>query len=154
MKTDAAIRHKLRQVLYRHLKHRIQENFQKLPHTCGHNGQPKTLSVPRMCLYGASSPASWNGKVCDASVPGGVEQARSCPFWKPLRTKDEIKAEFRSLVSKNRAAVATQYPDAAALLWVLEEDVAPDDFEQVDLEENPLIQLLPPTTSPLKGDEP
>ena len=137
MKTEAAIRHKLRQVLYRHLKQLIEGSFQKLPQTCGFNGQPKTIRVPRMCLYGANQPATWQGKVCDSSVDGCLEMARNCPYWKPLRSKDEIKTEFKALVSKNRAAVATQYPDAAALLWVLEEDTAPGDFDLIEEEESP-----------------
>jgi len=149
MKSEAAIRHKLQQVLFRHLKQLIEANFQKLPQTCGFNGQPKTIRVPRMCLFGANLPATWQGRVCDENVDGGVEQARDCPYWKALRTKEAIKAEFKTLVSKNRAAVAARYPDAAALLWVLEEDAASGDFDLAEEEgeeedSNEPQQIMPP----------
>ena len=134
MKSEGAVRQKLRQVLFRHMKQLIEANFQKLPQTCAFNGHPKTIRLPRMCLHGAGLPSTWQGKVCDADVGDGVGQARECPYWKALRTKEDIKAQFKALVSKNRAAVATRYPDAAALLWVLEEEVAPDDFDPFEEE--------------------
>jgi hypothetical protein len=126
MKSEAAVRRKLKQVLFRHLKQDLERNFQKLPHMCGLNGKPQGPGLPRMCLLGANLPGTWQGQVCDASVDGGKEQARTCPYWKPLRTKEEIKDEFKALVAKNRAAVASRFPDAAALLWVLDEDTALD----------------------------
>lgn len=125
MKSEAAVRRKLRQVLFRHLKQELALRLQKKPQTCRHNGKPKTLSVPRLCLLGASHASSWQGKVCDEDH-GGAEIARACPFWVPLQTKEEIKEEFRTLVTRNRAQVAARFPDAAALMWVLEEDFGPD----------------------------
>lgn len=153
MKSEAAIRHKLRQVLYRHLKQLLAANFQQLPQTCAFNGQPRTIRLPRMCLHGAGLPATWQGKVCDAEIDGGLSQAKNCPYWKPLRTKEEIKTEFKTLVSKNRAAVAARYPDAAALLWVLEEDVAPDDFDPFD-EEEPVAEPEPEPEEPESEEDP
>ena len=129
MKSEGAVRRKLQQVLFRYLKQRLALNFQKLPQTCGFNGKPTSIRLPRMCLYGANFPGSWQGKVCDVDVEGGVEQARGCPYWKPRRSKEEIKAEFNASMSRNRAVVAAEYPDAAALLWVLDEETAPGDFD-------------------------
>lgn len=146
MKTEAAIRHKLRQVLFRHLKHQIESNFERLPHTCGFNGSPKFSDLPRICLWGAGNPLTWAGKICDADVDDGVQQAKTCPYWTPIRTKEEIKAEFKAVISKNRVAVAAQFPDAAALMWVLEEETLAEVFSEIEEAEQTLVQL--PTKEP------
>ena len=135
MKVEAAVRHKLRQVLFRHLKRSLATSLQKLPHTCIHNGRPRALTLPRLCLLGAGHAGTWAGVTCDADTPGGVEQAKACPYWEPRRTKDEIKAAFKMLVSQNPAAVAAEFPDAAALMWVLDNEAVLDwDLEDPDPE--------------------
>jgi len=49
----------------------------------------------------------------------------ACSWWKPLKTKEEIKESFRALISSgNRGHIAASFPDVAALMWVLDgEDV-------------------------------
>jgi hypothetical protein len=47
--------------------------------------------------------------------------AGACKWWEALRTKEEIKSEFRTLMaSGNRGKIASLYPDVAALMWVLD----------------------------------
>jgi len=60
---------------------------------------------------------------CDERIKGcGIEQAKRCPFWEPRRGREDVRAEFRStLESGNLALIAAEFPDAAALMWVLEE---------------------------------
>jgi len=48
--------------------------------------------------------------------------ARSCPFWEPLKTKAEVKEEFHALIqSGDRGLIASEFPDLAALMWVLDD---------------------------------
>jgi hypothetical protein len=47
--------------------------------------------------------------------------AKECPLWEPLQTKEALKAEFTKLMqADDRGLIASQYPDIAALLWVLD----------------------------------
>jgi len=123
MKDEGSIRHKLKQVRYRHLKKRLEHNFKKLPCNCAFNEthvvRNGSAGSVGLCMYGADSPETWEGVLCDAEIEGGIEQARSCPMFTPLRTKDVVKEEFGSLMDKEPHEVAKDFPDIAALLWVL-----------------------------------
>jgi hypothetical protein len=47
--------------------------------------------------------------------------ARECTLFSPLLTKDAVKAEFYAVIqSGDRGVIASQFPDIAALLWVLD----------------------------------
>lgn len=74
-------------------------------------------------MYKAHDLTVWEGKVCDVEVEGGFEQARQCPLWEAQFSKEDLKAKFEEFLAQGRGAVATLYPDAAALMWVLEDDV-------------------------------
>ena len=132
MKKQGAIKHKLKQVKHRLLQKAVRTRTSKKPCNCKHSGLVRgNASEPifHVCLLDADKPREWEGTICDPSVPN------SCPFFKPFRDKEEIEAEFEAeferLVSEgDLGAIASKYPDVAALLWVLsqedKEDEAPD----------------------------
>jgi len=125
MKSEGAVRHQLKQVVFRHLKRQLRENFRAAPETCHYN---KAVNIPgggqvRLCYYKDDLTDAPRKIVCDSEILDGVEQAENCPYWKPLRTKEAIKSEFQDLIAHgDRGHIAASYPDIAALLWVLDSD--------------------------------
>ena len=127
MKTVGAVRHQIKQVRFRHLKRRLKADMRQCPGNCKHNG---SLSAPGgalgVCLYGASDPSTWAARVCDPAH-GGDELARECPLFEIRRSKDETKAAFHAeLEAMSMAELAAEFPDLAALAWVLD----PEDLDQ------------------------
>lgn len=56
----------------------------------------------------------------------GKERAAQCPYFEFSRTKDQIKQDFEAFVMQaDLAEIAYQYPDMAALMWVLGEEERP-----------------------------
>jgi len=152
MKSEGAVRHKLKQVLFRHRSKEIQRRLRKEPCNCAFN---RTMDLPNgesvsFCLFselnpdeepptvllmqgGGSGPA-----LCDEKH-GGLDQAKECDKFEPMDGPGEIKAEFKDFVeTADRAQIAFRYPDAAALLWVLDEGV-----EGIDVEEEGSEVSLP-----------
>lgn len=122
LRSPGQIRHKLKQVIYRHMQKELREAFKQVPEGCGYNGSQslKNLGVVQLCLY-LNEDGKPRKSLCDSRMWNGVEQARSCPLWTPKRTKETIKAEFRTLIaSGDRGEIAARFPDVAALMWVLE----------------------------------
>jgi len=119
MKSESQIRHKLKQVLYRHLQKKIRGLFR--PSGCIYNvsGMFQEQTVG-MCNYGN------RGKhiiVCDSRVEGCNQQAVDCSWFKPAQSKEDVKASFKELAGdlSKRGQLAFEYPDVAALMWVLED---------------------------------
>lgn len=140
MKSEGQTRHKLKQVLFRHLQKKIRAVFR--PAGCIHN-KPGTFHEQTlgMCHY------SNRGKhliVCDSDVEGCVQAAAECSWFKPRQTKEDVKAAFKELAGdpSRRGQLAYEYPDVAALMWVLG-DIGDLD-EYLDLEDpGPLPQKEP-----------
>jgi len=123
MRSQGQIQHQLKQVVFRHLQKKLRANFKKRPDTCGHNRQVELddCTVVHLCGVLASDGTPRNVP-CDARIPGCSEMARECPLWVPVKTKDEVKAEFHGVIqSGDRGLIASEYPDIAALLWVLDD---------------------------------
>ncbi len=133
MKSEGAIRRQLKQVLYRHLQRRLRANFKKAPHTCSHNHEVELeRGTVRICRY--TDDRTDGGRVCDVQVDGGA-RSRDCPFWMPLKSKEDIKVAFRAVLSTGvRSQIATDFPDAAALMWVLDETPNLEEDEPEDEE--------------------
>jgi hypothetical protein len=117
MKSEGSIRHKLKQVKYRIVQKAIRNNLSRKPCNCSHSGLVKGSNGDDLfyvCLLDADKPKEWDGMICDQSVPP------NCPFFKPQKTKEEIETEIDDLLaSGDMGAIASQYPDISALLWVL-----------------------------------
>ena len=123
MRTPGQIQHQLKQVIYRHLQKKLRENFKQRPTTCIHNQDVRLTGRSSVHLCGYLSAEGVPRHVpCDDRIPGCSEMARKCPLWEPLNTKEDVKAEFHALIqSKDRGVIAAEYPDVAALLWVLDD---------------------------------
>lgn len=124
MRYESNIRHQLRQVVFRHLQKRLKANFKQKPSTCSHN---ITMPLERGVAVGLcgvmSAEGVMRGSPCDLRIPGCHKMAKGCPLWEPLQTKDEVKADFNAIIqSGDRGVIASNFPDVAALLWVLDDD--------------------------------
>lgn len=134
MKKQGAIKHKLKQVKFRLLQKAIRNGLSKKPCNCKHSGQVKgSANEPLffVCLQDAHTPKEWDGVICDPSVPN------TCPFFKPHRTEEEIKEdferEFNEIINEgDMGKIASKYPDVAALLWVLADDIEGTEEDEDD----------------------
>lgn len=133
--TPGQVRQKLKQVLYRHLQRKLRNNFKKLPESCKHNRKEslgKTGQYVGVCRH-PNRDEGPRGRVCDSRVFGCDTVARMCSWWAPLRHKDDIKTEFRDFLrNSSRGQIAAEYPDAAALMWVLDGSDLTEDFDSLD----------------------
>ena len=126
MRTEGSIHYKLKQVCYRHRKKRIENSVRPLPTNCIFNGEPhypeevpesKRPPLIRICFYDGDE--EWGGLVCDEKFEGTL-LAKRCPCFKAKRTAAEVKAEFEIyLETAEIGDIAAEYPDIAALMWVL-----------------------------------
>ena len=117
MKSESSIKHKLKQVRFRNLKREIRKGLSRRPCNCKHSGSVRGQASDHMfyvCLLDVDDPKEWDGVICDPSMPA------NCPFFKPHKTKELIEEELdKTLNSGDMGKIAEQYPDIAALLWVL-----------------------------------
>ena len=122
MRSDGAIRHKLKQVRFRYLKRKLEAGLKCRPENCAHNvGFDAGDDVVRVCAV-QLDPIGRQGVVCDERF-GGCARAAHCPTFTPARTKDQVRAEFYAdLMRMTLPEIAYNYPDMAALLWVLSDD--------------------------------
>lgn len=141
MRSEGNVRHKLKQVSYRHLQRLLRENFRQKPQRCAHNS---LVILDESSTVGLCGVLSVDGVPrhlpCDSRIPGCDDMAQGCSMFKPLKTKAEIKDEFQVLLSSSdRGEIASEYPDIAALLWVLDsEGISMDEVSDgEDLEDVP-----------------
>lgn len=155
MRTESAIRHKLKQVKFRYLKKYLAEYYRQSPEDCMYNLLMPPAGddyIPSVCGWGRNGPG-WEPSYCDRTLDDG-QRARECTFFcrSSERTKAQIKADFdQHLRGLSIAMVASNYPDMAALLWVLGVDVVPEDVFEDDAEiEDPsppaIVIVAPPNT--------
>ena len=122
MKSQGQVKHKLKQVLFRHMKRHLSSSLSRVPDNCMYNRIPTTAEgqvleqLPSLCIHAMQA-----GCVCDASSENSVEYAR-CPYFQPKKSKQALKDDFVLLAKSDRAIVAETMPDAAALMWVLDEN--------------------------------
>jgi len=123
MKTEGEIRQKLKQVIFRHLKARLRSNFKPSPGSCIHNVLVSLRNGGEVGVCHYTDPSGIpRGVVCDEQVDEGV-RAQECPLWVPSRTKSEVREDFQELLgSSDRGKIAAEYPDIAALIWVLQDE--------------------------------
>lgn len=125
MRSESEIRQKLKQVLFRYRKKKIDAVFRKTPDTCRHNAtlEPRDgygAGGVRACFHTVDGVP--RGVVCDIRYDNGL-RARGCPLWEPRGNKEAENSRFRRILeSGNMGLVAKEFPDAAALMWVLNED--------------------------------
>ena len=127
MKTIGQIQHKIKQVRFRYLKKFLEKCLSKTSTNCVYN-RPSSFSengVDNVCLCGFEmEERKWVGTPCDKRLD---KRAKDCTKFEFLHTKEELKDEFQTtLDSLPIGAIASQFPDLAALLWVLDEDMEED----------------------------
>lgn len=153
MKTEGQVRHKLQQVTYRHLQRAIRTALSRRPENCVHN---QVVRLPK----GEMRFCDLRGEDCDSYVPcdenhGGIDQASRCIDFVRVNTKESVKEEFEVfLKTADMAAIAVEYPDIVALLWVLDvggADVVTDMDLSVDPDADP---PPPPEPPPRPAEEP
>ncbi len=151
VRNPGQIRQQLKQVLFRHLQKLLRANFRQAPESCRHNhvqsimGTGVTVGVCRwdQQLKGKDDTRrSPRGKLCDSRVFGCTNMAGACSWWEALRTKEEIRNDFKLLIaSGDRGKIASLYPDVAALMWVLDGiDIA---TTVAELDTDPSLVLAP-----------
>lgn len=127
MKTEAQVRQKLKQVIFRHRKEFVREGLSRRPQNCAHN---RTVRLPvhtgnraslRVCDYRQGDDAM--DVVCDPTMAGD-EQAQECPFFACRQTASSLKEDFKAKLGLDGSPVqigviASEYPDVAALMWVM-----------------------------------
>lgn len=128
MKSEGKVRHQLAQVIFRHRKKMVAAGLAPTAPNCAHNRHLALYGkVMGICGLNEGTP-SWNRVACDQNLC--PEVARTCPFFTPARPPAELKVLFQqqleNLLSQAQQGqpgyLAHQYPDVAALLWVLEDD--------------------------------
>jgi hypothetical protein len=130
VKEEGAIKHKLKQVRFRHLKKRVEAALKPTPEACLHNRalvHPLSDDTPvGVCIH-PDQEAGEN--LCDAAWEG-CAKAKQCPLFTPRVSKEEAKVQFKdSLAEMDFAEIAFLYPDMAALMWVLGQEEAGNDWE-------------------------
>lgn len=148
MRSEGAIRHKLKQVRFRYLKRKIESVLGHRPENCAHNVAFNAGDdVVRVCVVQIDV-AGRRGVVCDERF-GGCARAANCPTFTPARSKDQVRSEFYAdLMRMTLPEIAYNYPDMAALLWVLSDDgvdtqaLNPHEFD-ADMEQD-----APPPVAP------
>jgi hypothetical protein len=132
MKREGQIRHKLKQVIFRHRKKFVEKGLSRRPENCAHNGVVRlpvhtgNRATIRVCQYRDEDTDEWNNRVCDSTMAGD-EQARHCPYFECGNTPDVLKATFSKKLGLGgeevkSGALAQEYPDIIALMWVLESE--------------------------------
>lgn len=143
MREPGAIRHKAKQVRFRHLKQLLEEALAQTPDNCLHN---RKFHHPQIVVSGGPPvgvcvcPAQDGDVLCDKAW-GGTERARVCPLFEPTTTKEEVKQEYRDfLATADLARIANTYPDLAALMWVLQEEEADREVDFTEVPEPPRVE--------------
>lgn len=112
MKNEKQVKKKMLQVKQTYLKKKIKEEY-RCPENCHYNYLHENEDgTVRLCLYGADNPEEWPGTICTTQ-----DKASDCPFFEPIKSKDELKDEFESDL-EDPTTVAHRYQDIAALQWV------------------------------------
>lgn len=144
MKSKLEIENRLAKLESRYRRLFQQKHFEKTPHNCIFNLEhtPKKLpysskidenisrmSMPsrssllvviqedettRICTYGSENPKEWNGNVCD-----DTSVSSTCPYFVNTNSIAEVNEKFDSLTKDDKLMIKN-YPDMAALQWVLD----------------------------------
>jgi len=145
VKTEGQVKQKVKQVVFRHRKEYVRRGLAQIPDNCGHN---RVVHLPQHTGNRATIRVCGlenNDVVCDASM-GGDAQARGCPHFKCQNTSNSLKTQFNIQLGLNGETVeigyiAKEYPDVAALMWVMGPDKNAN-REEPEEEEDPQGNIL------------
>lgn len=146
MKREGQVRHKLKQVIFRHRKKFVEKGLSRRPENCAHNGVVRlplhtgNRAKIRVCRF-VKETGDWNNRVCDSSMAGD-KQAVECPHFECKNTPESLKEEFSVKLGLNGEAIepgvlAQEYPDVIALMWVLDTEK-----KSKKVEDSPKVDVL------------
>lgn len=119
LQPEGAVRQRLKQAAFRHLKHHLKAELEEKPSRCQHNTPLQNAPGP-ICYCGVdwSEDDGENPGCCDdRHTPN---QAKGCPQYVPKIPKEKLKAAFQDFLARAPITeIARRYPEIAALLWVL-----------------------------------
>lgn len=136
MKSEGAIRQKVKQVVFRHLKSEVESSQSRRPSNCKHNfEEPVHGSVLRLCSLKESEFV-----VCDESRLG-LSVASKCSHFCPRKTPEDVKSEFKTFLrDSSLAEKARRFPDIVALSWVLGIE-SEDTVKMIEIESTGVVSL-------------
>lgn len=137
VKNEGAVRHKLQQACFRHLKRAIRKRLSRRPENCGNNLVVGPLAHGGSLRVCGLAPDRGSLPPCD-EAHGGLEKVAGCPFFKPSSTEESVRGEVAAFLrGAPLEEVAVHYPDVAALRWVLGEAGSEPDGGQASTSEEP-----------------
>lgn len=146
MKNEGQIKQKVKQVIFRHRKAYIQHGLARKPENCSHNDVVRlpvhmsNRATLHICGYCPDGIVPTN-VVCDSTM-GGDRQAAECPFFRSKKNASTLKEDFNRKLGLNGESpveigyIAKEYPDVAALMWVLGPGSKEHNSEEPEEEEN------------------
>jgi hypothetical protein len=127
MKSEGNIRQKLKQAKYRHRQKFMEKALKRKPCNCKFNRSLSNVPNPfpyrgwGFCSLYIDDPEEWQGLICDDRMDK-TNQAPDCPKFEFVLDPDELKDAFKDKFdSFSIGEIAAEYPDVAALMWVLDE---------------------------------
>jgi hypothetical protein len=123
MKSEEEIRKRLQDLKFRYLQRKLRSDLRRRPHNCQFNrehtitkdGEKVTI---RLCMLGIERP-DWPVDICDTP-----KQAATCQAFLPTKTREDVEAEFESML-RDPDALREKYRDLLALAWVLGDGQTP-----------------------------
>ena len=123
MRAESLIARRLKQVLFRYVRHHVAQTYH-VPPNCTHNLQTSSESL---CLLDRQ-PGVPLTSTC------GTARCNACPSFTPIQSKEALKQDFLASVQELSSEERTgRYPALAALMWVLE--TAPSALESEEVGE-------------------
>lgn len=146
MKSEAAIKARLRALLVKELDRRVEEASKRLPRRCTHNhrqpldarktvdGEPNpnynritnghglpVLQTIGLCMLNADDPDNpeWNLTICEEPI-----DAQRCPFFEAKQDKATLLTEFWEQL-ETPGWVEEHMPGVAVLAWALDQATTP-----------------------------
>ncbi len=142
MKSVGDIAQKLKQVQFRHSKKEIEKLLSRTPSNCVFQ---KRVEVKGSGGLGFCTCPEIGLKACDVSAEH-LNRAPDCPRFSLKMSVEEAKESVKSFFRDSPPAeIASKYPDAAALMWVLDDEVSnpPDVYLVPNLGSLPLWASSP-----------
>lgn len=139
MKSEGKVRQKYKQAKFRARSSFVEKRMKARPCNCLFRGEvaiSEDLDRVVACRFlEVEEDSDWDVDICTP------KQARQCPKFTPQTVSEELKDSFESLVeyseeSGDLGPLASEYPDLAALLWVLEEF---EPSQKNDTEQEPVV---------------
>lgn len=155
MKSEGAIRHKINQVRFRHLKRTLSAGLNQTYSNCKHNAEVEyPATIGHVCMHSEHRDPEGKVLICAAI---NDRAAKGCPLFELKRSKEEIKRDFyNDLSAMTLPQIALNYPDLAPLLWVVDEEHDPQsDTKDPEMEQEiEAMASLPVPSTPVKTPSP